>query len=136
MMSSNPMLQQMMDSNPQLRTMMSDPAFLRQLSDPATIQAMMQMQQQMRQGGMGGMGGLGGMGGMGGPFGGMMGSPFAGIPGAGTAASAQPPEERFRVQLERLRDMGFPDQQARGGWGGGFAIRAWRLSCKYLIPCK
>ncbi len=114
MMASNPMLQQMMDANPQMRAMMSDPAFLRQLSDPATIQGMMQVQQQLRQGGglgMGGLGGLGGMGGMGGPFGGMMGSPFAG--GAGGVASTQPPEERFRVQLERLRDMGFSDQQVR-----------------------
>ncbi len=85
----------------------------------------MQMQQMMRGMNMGaggsgaganpfatmmGPGGMGGMGGMAGgganPFASMMGG------GAGTGASALPPEERFRVQLEKLRDMGFPDQQA------------------------
>jgi ubiquilin len=88
----------------------------------------MQMQQMMRGMNMGaggsggganpfatlmGPGGMGGMGGMGGgganPFASMMGG---GGGGAGTGASALPPEERFRVQLEKLRDMGFPDQQA------------------------
>ena len=85
----------------------------------------MQMQQMMRgmnmgAGGSGGganpfatMMGPGGMGGMGGMAGGGA-NPFASMMGggAGTGASALPPEERFRVQLEKLRDMGFPDQQA------------------------
>jgi ubiquilin len=84
---------------------------------------MVQMQQAMRgtQGGnagganpfaaMMGPGGMGSIGGMGGgaanPFAAMMGA-GGGVPGA----SSQPPEERFRVQLEKLRDMGFTDQQA------------------------
>ena len=42
--------------------------------------------------GAGGMGGLGGMGGMGG----------MGMPGGGANNAAQPPEERFRVQLEKV----------------------------------
>lgn len=55
--------------------------------------------------GSGGM--AGGMAGGGNPFAAMMG-PGSSAPGAPT----QPPEERFRVQLDKLRDMGFTDQQA------------------------
>lgn len=79
-------------------------------------------------GGFGGMGGLGGMGGAGGvpnldmlqnlfgAGGGDMAGLFgAGAAGAGagagtTGAPQQPPEERFRVQLEQLNDMGFTDR--------------------------
>ena len=76
------------------------------------------MQQAMRgmQGGAGGanpfaaMMGAGGMGGMGGMGGGGA-NPFAAMMGAPGGAT-QPPEERFRVQLDKLRDMGFTDQQA------------------------
>jgi len=79
---------------------------------------MMQMQQGMRGGGGQGMpGGLAAMmGGMGGSMPGMGGgatNPFASMMGGGVGApgtAAQPPEERFRVQLEKLRDMGFTDQ--------------------------
>jgi len=34
----------MMDSNPQVRAMMTDPNFIRQVTDPANLQAMMQLQ--------------------------------------------------------------------------------------------
>jgi len=94
-MAQNPMAQQMMQNNPQMAAMLENPEFLRQLSDPNTLQQMMQMQQGMRGGGGQGMpGGLAAM--------------MGGVGAPGTAA--QPPEERFRVQLEKLRDMGFTDQ--------------------------
>ena len=122
--------------------MMSNPDFLRQMSNPSTLQAAMQMQQAMRtlqtngfpgitqgQMGMGGMGGLGGMGGMGG-MGGSQGLDFSSLlgTGAGVGAGAFPgtaapgtapapapavdPAARFASQLQQLRDMGFSDDAA------------------------
>ena len=68
MFDANPMARQMMDTNPQLRQMMQNPQFVRQLTDPQNIQAMMQMQQALQQlqrgtggGGGGGGGGSGGL---------------------------------------------------------------------------
>lgn len=48
-MESNPMLQSAMNSNPALRSMMQNPEFLRQLSDPQTMNALLQMQQASQQ---------------------------------------------------------------------------------------
>eukprot|EP00301_Raphidiophrys_heterophryoidea_P023478 c7352_g1_i5.p1 GENE.c7352_g1_i5~~c7352_g1_i5.p1 ORF type:complete len:194 (+),score=44.60 c7352_g1_i5:3-584(+) len=41
---SNPMLRQMIQNNPGMRETLSNPEFLQRLSDPNTIQAMLQMQ--------------------------------------------------------------------------------------------
>jgi len=181
MLSSNPMLQQMMNSNPMMRNMFSNPELMRQLSNPQTLNAILQMQSSLshlRQAGLfGSMGGFPGMPGMTGTppatgspstapstsppgttsspasesspppplnsnpfemfnqfFGaspGLFGAPpsttpsfpnFFGMPAApstpttGTTPSSlppqDPPEVRFRTQLDQLRDMGFPDQQA------------------------
>jgi len=49
MMNSNPMMQQMLNSNPGLRNMMSNPEFLRQMSNPQTINSLIQMQNAMQQ---------------------------------------------------------------------------------------
>jgi ubiquilin len=49
MLNSNPMAQQMLQTNPQMRQMLQNPEFLRRISDPQTMQAMMQMQQAMSQ---------------------------------------------------------------------------------------
>ena len=55
MMDNNPMVRQMMASNPHAAAKLRDPQFLRRLSDPQTLQAMMGMAQntqQLRQSGM------------------------------------------------------------------------------------
>ena len=61
------------------------------------------------------LGGLGGLGGVGGGGLGGFGDFGMGNPGVATGAArapAQPPAERFRVQLQQLRDMGFYDEDA------------------------
>lgn len=80
MISSNPMLQNMVQSNPQMAAMLNDPAMLQMLANPNVINSALQMLSQGG-GGMGGMGGLGGLGGMGGlgGFGGMFGGQNQGI---------------------------------------------------------
>ena len=116
--------------------MMSNPEFIRQMTNPSTLQAALQMQQAMQTlqnngislpgttaGGMPGM--PGGMAGMPGGFGGMGGSPFGGgmsggldfsslLNGGaagGVGGSAAPPvvdaATRFASQLQQLRNMGF-----------------------------
>lgn len=45
----NPELNGLLQSNPQLQTLLSDPETLRRMTDPANLQAMMQMQQSMQQ---------------------------------------------------------------------------------------
>lgn len=49
MINSNPMLQQMVASNPQLAQTLQNPEFLRQLSDPQTLNSLLQLQNAMRQ---------------------------------------------------------------------------------------
>ena len=127
----NPMMQQMMEQNPQAARMLQDPQVLRSMMQPDNLRAMIQLQQAM-----GGMGG--GM--MMPPPPGMMGA--FGMPPSTSAGSMPPtaggldfstllnqmqatnlgvgqqpqqqqhPADRFRVQLQSLRDMGFDDEQA------------------------
>jgi ubiquilin len=47
--NSNPLLSSMLNQNPQMRQMFQNPDFLRQMSDPNTINALMQMQSAMQQ---------------------------------------------------------------------------------------
>jgi len=134
LLGSNPHIRQMMENDPQVRQMLTNPEFLAQLSDPQTIQTMLQIQRSMSQLGI------------------QMPNPFsANIPGTtnpGTAtpntqaqtqtrtpdlsslfgmmgglptpannstqqpAQQIPPEERFRVQLQQLHDMGFTNRAA------------------------
>ena len=49
MMNSDPRVRAMLDANPEARARLTDPAFLRQMADPANLRAMMQMQQAMQQ---------------------------------------------------------------------------------------
>ena len=87
------------------------------MMNPQTLRSMMQMQQAMGGGG-GGMPGFSppGAGGTGMDFGSLLGSMqganFGAPGGAGGAAANRPPEERYRVQLQSLRDMGFDDDAA------------------------
>ncbi len=117
--------------NPQMRAMLTNPEFLRRMSDPATMQAMQQMQQSMQtlQGAglfpmLGAPGGFGGAG-FGSPYGGGAGAGgnalnfdqlFGGMGGGfaapAAAAPVQDPAVRFASQLQQLQDMGFGDQAA------------------------
>jgi ubiquilin len=127
MMQSNPMIQQMMQSNPHAARMFQDPQFLRSMMQPNTIRSMMQLQQQMPQSNGGLWTGAP-------PFGSMPPSANAASPsgsldfsnllsslqstqlnGSTLANSQQPqqhPSDRYRTQLQSLRDMGFDDEQA------------------------
>ncbi|KJE91625.1 ubiquitin family protein [Capsaspora owczarzaki ATCC 30864] len=128
MTQNNPLLQ----NNPQMQAMLANPETLRRMTDPNTLRAMIQMQQAMGQlaqvgllpnmNEMGGLGGLGGLGG--GGFGGFgdfgLGNAGGAPTGGATTTPAQPPAERFRVQLQQLQDMGFYDEETN--------IRALTLS--------
>ncbi len=137
MLANNPFAQQMMNNNPMMRDMMNNPEVLRQLTDPATMQNLAQMQQalgQLQGLGQGGFGGLGG-------FGQQPTQPQTSQPQTGTApqqpganpavnpfaqmfggmgmpqmpqqqAPQEPPEVRFAVQLRQLNDMGFTNYEA------------------------
>lgn len=142
MLANNPFAQQMMNNNPMMRDMMNNPDVLRQLTDPATMQNLAQMQQALGQ-----LQGLGGQPGTG--FGGFPQptQPQTSQPQPGTAAPQQPganpavnpfaqlfggmgmqmpqmpqqqqqqapqepPEVRFAVQLRQLNDMGFTNYEA------------------------
>lgn len=137
MMDSNPMLRQMRESNPQLAAMISNPEMMRSMMRPENLRAMSQMQNAMQQLGMNLPGGLPGMPppGVGNPppsipAGGPGGMDFSsllnqfqsasvsgGVGGSGsTGHTAQqnqlPPEQRFRMQLQSLNDMGFDNNEA------------------------
>jgi len=138
MMDSNPMLRQMSDSNPQMAQMLSNPEAMRQMMNPQNLRAMSQLQGAMQQ--MGGSNGVPGMmppmmppnpaattpappaGGL--DFSSVLNqfqSTNIGMSGVGGATRAPagfgamptalpPPEQRFRHQLQSLRDMGFDDE--------------------------
>ncbi len=91
LVASNPALASMM--TPEMRQLMQSEQFVSMMSNPLFMQSMM---------GMGGMGGGAAMPGLGG-FG------MPAVPPAQPAANQQPPEERFQVQLQQLREMGFFD---------------------------
>lgn len=118
--NSNPHLRQMVQANPRIMESLSDPTFVRQLFDPNTIQAMLQMQGAFN--GLGGMGtGAAGSGGTGAsPLGSQPPSAFdlnsvmnamALNQGAGAQANQLPLEQRFADQQQQLQDMGFTDVQ-------------------------
>ena len=134
MMDSNPMMRQMREQNPQAAAMLSNPEAMRAMMDPTNLRAMMQLQQSMQQlgqsvpgfpgmpppGGAGGFSAAGSGSQQGGLdfsslLGSMQGTSLSSPGGTGTSmgsAQARPPEERFRIQLQSLRDMGFDDDAA------------------------
>lgn len=115
----NPQLRSMVDSNSQLREMIQNPEFLRQLTNPETMQQMVTLQQFLltqlgraqstQQPGQTG-------GGTGTPNMGleMLMNMFGGL-GAGSLAvpnrSDVPPEQLYATQLSQLQEMGFFDTQ-------------------------
>eukprot|EP00741_Cyanophora_paradoxa_P006092 tig00000983_g5907.t1 len=133
MMDANPFVREMAAANPQLRTMLTNPEFLRSLSNPQTLSAMMQLQSAMgtlQQAGLfpgapgapGGASAAGGgaaggapldmaamMQGLQGLMGGMGGM---GGMGASPPPPAGPPEEVYAGQLRQLEDMGFLERDA------------------------
>lgn len=115
-----------------MRDMMNNPEVLRQLTDPATMQNLAQMQQALGQ-----LQGMGQQGGFGQPAQPQTSQPQTGSapqqPGANPAvnpfaqmfggmgmpqvpqqqqAPQDPPEVRFAVQLRQLNDMGFTNYEA------------------------
>jgi ubiquilin len=127
MMQSNPMLRQLRETNPQMAAMMSNPETIRSMMNPDNLRAMMQMQNAMQQLG-GSMPGFPTMPGAGAgfnpptpPAGGLDFSSIlnqleaTSVSGPSTAVpspqAAIPPEQRFRVQLQSLNDMGFDDNR-------------------------
>lgn len=124
MMNSNPQLRQMMEQNPQAAAMFSNPETMRAMMDPANLRAMMQLQQSMQQLGQSvpGFPSMPPAGAAGGQqagldfstlLGSMQGTSLSSPGGAGMGGGqARSPEERFRVQLQSLRDMGFDDDAA------------------------
>mmetsp|Transcript_8214 Transcript_8214/g.10092 ORF Transcript_8214/g.10092 Transcript_8214/m.10092 type:complete len:546 (-) Transcript_8214:308-1945(-) len=132
MMENNPMLAQMRQANPAAAAMMSQPETLRTMMDPTNLRAMMQMQQAMQtlQGNGLAIPGMPPVPDMSSSSNSSSGaSPAAGnldfsgllqsmqnanLSGTTPPAMPQqrPPEERFRVQLASLNDMGFNDQDA------------------------
>lgn len=138
LLNSNPQLRQMM---PQMLQQMQNPEFQTAMRNPRVVEAMAQIQQGMNTLSREAPGLFQGMSGMQGfpsapsstttsttPATGTTTtpSPFSGLDPAllsqmmrtlGTAGglssvSSQPPEERFRIQLEQLAQMGFPNREA------------------------
>ena len=122
MMDANPMMRQMREQNPAMASMLSSPEAMRAMMDPTNLRAMMQMQGAMQ--GQGAMRGGGFPGfptppseaaGGGASMGGGMdfSSLISSLQGASVASpGALPPAERYRAQLQSLRDMGFDDEAA------------------------
>jgi ubiquilin len=124
-LSQNPMMQQMQRDNPHMASIMSSPEFMRTMMNPQVLRSMMQLQQSM-----GGMGSST-----------MPPSPMSTttttttMPPPGSLdftnllnqfqstglqshhyhpqqQQRSSPADRFRIQLESLRDMGFDDEMA------------------------
>mmetsp|Transcript_5235 Transcript_5235/g.9973 ORF Transcript_5235/g.9973 Transcript_5235/m.9973 type:complete len:589 (-) Transcript_5235:76-1842(-) len=134
MMQSNPMLRQLSETNPQIAQMMSNPEFMRTMLDPNNLRSMLQIQNSMQNLGLGlGPGEFPGSGIPGGVPPPNAGSPSPGLdfstllnPLQSTSPSSFgrrnapppppssfiPPEQRYRIQLQSLNDMGFDDNVA------------------------
>mmetsp|Transcript_45787 Transcript_45787/g.139090 ORF Transcript_45787/g.139090 Transcript_45787/m.139090 type:complete len:634 (-) Transcript_45787:399-2300(-) len=132
MMDANPMMRQMRETNPAAAAMLSNPETMRAMMDPNNLRSMMQMQNAMQQlGGQGGIPGFPPTGAMGsGSFAAPRGSAAGGgldfssllgqFQSAATLTGSQSqqrqlpanPEERYRIQLRSLGDMGFDNREA------------------------
>lgn len=129
MMASNPQFQQLQQQNPMAAQMMRDPNFVRQMMNPQSLRAMMQLQQAFggnmppgggmpNQSGSSSMPSAGQAGGAGMDFSQLLNqfqSTGLNNPSMGSMnppTQQQAPADRFRVQLNSLRDMGFDDELA------------------------
>merc|ERR1712038_484833 len=137
MMESNPMLRQMRESNPEIAAMMSNPEMIRSMMNPDNLRAMAQMQNAFGSMGIRGAGfppmmspfggaGVNNSGGGNNPpnsggldFSSLLGqtqstsvSPMGSFSGnTNTSDNTIPPEQRYRMQLQSLNDMGFDDNR-------------------------
>lgn len=113
MMDSNPMMRQLRETNPQMAEMMSNPETIRSMMNPSNLRNMMSLQNSMQHLAQN-------VPGFPGPAGGTMptGLDFssllsqmqsANIGGSSTPQQQIPPEQRYRIQLQSLNDMGFDD---------------------------
>merc|ERR1712232_691136 len=117
-MQSNPMVQEMARQNPAMASMMSDPQFVRSMMQPETMRAMLNMQRAM--GGTGTMPGAAAPGSTGNnmDFSNLLNQfqstnlfqPTSANTTTNTTPNSNiPPEQRYRMQLQSLNDMGFDD---------------------------
>jgi len=131
MMDNNPMLRQMRETNPQVAAMLSNPEMMRAMMNPENLRAMNQMQSAMQNLGQGIPGfpsmplATGGVlsssnqtaaGNSGMDFSSLL-NQFQSttVSGSSTPSSQReeiPPEQRYRMQLQSLNDMGFDDNEA------------------------
>merc|ERR1712232_428639 len=134
MMSQNPMVQQLQQTNPQAAAMMSNPEMMRAMMRPENLRAMMQMQQSMQQfqssgnfpafppmtmpqptqGDSNGIDNCNNGRDSNIDFASLLNQmQSANINGqAAQQQQQQHPADRYRSQLQSLRDMGFDDEQA------------------------
>jgi len=122
-MQSNPMIQSMMNSNPAVRQMFQNPEYLQQLSNPDTLNALFQMQNSLQQ--LQSTGFFNPLN----PtpnqtsripptssnpfdFSQMFSMMNSSNPPVSSQVQQDPPEVRFREQIEQLKEMGFTDVQA------------------------
>jgi len=131
MMENNPMLRQMRETNPQVASMISNPEMMRAMMNPQNLRALNQMQNAMQQLGHNVPGfptpSLGtnatpsspnqpALGNSGMDFSSLLNQFQTASVSSSAGASAQqeqiPPEQRYRMQLQSLNDMGFDDNQA------------------------
>jgi ubiquilin len=113
MMDSNPMMRQLRETNPQMAEIMSNPETIRSMMNPSNLRNMMALQNSMQHLAQN-------VPGFPGPAGGTMptGLDFSSllsqmqstnIGGISTPQQQIPPEQRYRIQLQSLNDMGFDD---------------------------
>jgi ubiquilin len=134
-MNMQPQLRTMMNQNPQFREMMQNPDFIRQMSSPESLQALMQLQQTL----MGQRGGLAPGQNLGGGLGGAPGmnmdallDMFDGLGGPPAPLNqGVPPETMYASQLSQLQEMGFLNAQeniqALSASGGNITVAVERL---------
>lgn len=140
MMDSNPMIRQMRESNPEMAAMMTNPETMRQMMNPSNLRAMMQMQNAMQQLGQNIPGfptfpsnNMGSSTNNTSSVPGATPTPAPGVmdftslfnqlentsisagAGTGRAGASTPssvaPEQRYRMQLQSLNDMGFDNNE-------------------------
>lgn len=135
MMDNNPMMRQMRETNPEMAAMLSNPETMRQMMNPTNLRAMAQMQNAMQTLGqnipglpntfpMSNAGATGSSSTPGAtsapPVGGMdfssllnqlQNTSMSGGSGTSSTNTGVAPEQRYRMQLQSLNDMGFDNNE-------------------------
>lgn len=113
MMDSNPMMRQLRETNPQMAEMMSNPETIRSMMNPSNLRNMVSLQNSMQhlaENVPGFPGAAGGTRSSGLDFSSLLTQmQSTNIGGSSTPQQQIPPEQRYRIQLQSLNDMGFDD---------------------------